>query len=101
MTITRRAAFAAVTLAVACLSLFVVWPIQTAAQAPVDRTGLDILCSGKGDVYSPPVKGVSSCIFADGQVLVCDSATDKCYEGKDGKVDRLGAQMQALSAARK
>lgn len=97
-------------------------PAATAAQAPVDRTGLDILCSGKGDTYSPPVKGVSSCIFADGQVLVCDSANDKCYEGKapkqqarilgdamtlrllkqlNDKVDALTAQVRSLTAAGK
>lgn len=99
-------------------------PLHSASQAPVDKTGLDILCSGKGDVYSPPPKngGVSSCIFADGQVMTCDSATDKCQVKRDAKgpatinadamtlrmlkelsdrVDRLSAQVQALSAARK
>ncbi len=46
--------------------------------AEVDRTGLDILCTGKGDAYSPPKGGLSVCVFADGKVLICDSKTDAC-----------------------
>ena len=97
------------------------WIAPPAAQdKPVDRTGLDILCSGKGDVYSAPSKsGISTCIFADGQVMTCDSKTDKCTSsltgGKDkatiaegamtlrllkqlnDKVDRLTTQIESLS----
>jgi hypothetical protein len=92
---------------------------QDKAKPPVDKTGLDILCSGKGDTYSPPSKsGISTCIFADEQVMTCDSKTDKCTTkltgGKDkgnivegamtlrllkqlnDKVDRLSAQVESL-----
>ena len=119
MTTRFHAALAAPMLAAAIVSLWLVRPAETAAQSN-DRTGLDILCSSKGDVYSPPVKGVSSCFFANGQVIVCDSANDKCYEGKkkdakaivagdaavlrqlhllNEKIDRLTAQVQSLSSA--
>ena len=47
--------------------------------APVDKTGLDVLCKADGGVYFPPSKsGISVCAFKDGQVLVCDSKKDKC-----------------------
>lgn len=108
------------------ISLWLVEPVQTAAQKgekPVDKTGLDILCSGKGDAYSAPSKsGLSTCIFSDGDVMTCDSNTNQCTSKRDAtadrginadamtlrmlhqlnqKVDRLTAQVQALSAARK
>ena len=47
--------------------------------AEVDKTGLDILCTGKGDVYVPPKGGLSVCILGDKKtILICDSKTDKC-----------------------
>jgi hypothetical protein len=105
--------------------LWAAQPALTAAQeAPVDKSGLDILCSKKGDVYSPAPKpgGTSSCVFADGQVMTCDTKTEKCEVKRDAKsqrginvdvmtlrmlkelndkVDRLNAQVQALSPAKK
>lgn len=124
--ITRRLALPASVLAIALgMFVFTARPAETAPQKPVDKTGLDILCSGKGDVYSAPSKaGVSMCIFADGDVLVCDSKKDKCWasmevndKGKgpikgqvsdsamtlrlvqqlNHKVDQLNMQLQALS----
>lgn len=69
-----------------------------AAQTPVDKSGLDILCSGKGDQYSPPPKpgGISSCIFADGQVMTCDSKTEKCEVKQDAKAAR-GINAEAMT----
>jgi hypothetical protein len=105
------------------VAAFAVLPTADAAgkskKPPPDRTGLDILCSGKGDVYSPPNKsGVSMCLFNDGEVLVCDQKKDKCYASMTGgkpkdivaegavtlrmlkilndKVDRLSAQVESL-----
>lgn len=101
------------------LMSFCIAPLVAAQEKPVDKTGLDIFCTGKGDVYSPPSKsGISTCIFADGQVVTCDSKTDKCTSSLTGgkgkaqivegamtlrllkqlndKVDRLSAQVEAL-----
>lgn len=72
-------------------------PYRAAAQQ-VDKTGLDILCSGSGDTYVPPKNGLSACIFADGTIMVCDSKTDKCTrsiaEGDD-KRPHLDAALTA------
>lgn len=49
--------------------------------AEVDKTGLDILCSGPGCKYYPPgPDGKSLCIFPDGTLMLCDSNTDKCIQ---------------------
>lgn len=120
---TRTNAILRAALLAAGLGLFVsIHSTVTSAQTPVDMSGLDILCKGKGDTYSPPVKGISSCIFADGQVIVCDSKKDECYEGKEpkaqalvrndvmtlrlikqlhDKIDLLTRQVQSLTAAGK
>jgi hypothetical protein len=105
---------------VAVFLSFCIAPPVDAQDKPVDKTGLDILCSGKGDTYSPPSKsGISTCIFADGQVMTCDSKTDKCTTSLTGdkgkaniaegamtlrllkqlndKVDRLTKQVESLS----
>lgn len=119
---TLASAIAAVTVGA---FLLIAHPVPAAAQAkPVDKSGLDILCSGKGDTYSPPPKpgGVSSCIFGDGKVMTCDSKTEKCdliddpkaqremnaqlitirlIKQLNDKVDRLTAQVRALSAPKK
>ena len=53
--------------------------VQAKPAAPVDKTGLDILCKAEGGLYVPPDKGgLSACAFKDGQLLVCDSKKDKC-----------------------
>jgi hypothetical protein len=53
--------------------------VEAKPAAPVDKTGLDVLCKAEDGVYFPPTKsGVSLCAFKDGQVLVCDSKKDKC-----------------------
>jgi len=98
--------------------------LTTAQEKPIDKSGLDILCSKKGDVYSPAPKpgGISSCAFADGSVMTCDTKTEKCQVKGDAKsqrgvnadlatlrmlkelndkVDRLSAQMKASSPAGK
>jgi hypothetical protein len=49
--------------------------------AGVDKTGLDILCSGPGCKYFPPgPDGKSLCIFPDGTLMLCDSNTGKCMQ---------------------
>ena len=68
--------------AVVFISLVGIPPLPA---APVDRTGLDILCKGPGDAYIPPnSKGISYCVYADGQVVRCDSKTDKCTSALTG-----------------
>jgi hypothetical protein len=70
----------------AVLMAWMTLPIQTAAQQEVDRTGLDILCKGKDKTYVPPAGGISMCINKKtGDVLVCDSKTDKCFSAIDSK----------------
>ena len=46
--------------------------------AEVDKTGLDYLCTGPGDIYMPPKGGLSVCIKPDGTILICDSKTNHC-----------------------
>jgi hypothetical protein len=126
MNIRPRATFAmAIAATTVGVLLWAAQPALTAAQEPpIDKSGLDILCSKKGDVYSPAPKpgGLSSCVFADGDVMTCDTKTEKCTVKRDAKsqrginadvmtlrmlkelndkVDRLSAQVQALSAAKK
>ena len=127
--VVRRAAFMlSIPIVAVSISLSVAQSVDAAGKSkkPVDKTGLDVLCSGQGDVYSPPNKnGVSSCLFNDGEVLVCDSKKDKCYasltqdntkpdhtkativEGAftlrllkllNDKVDNLTGQVQSLTA---
>jgi hypothetical protein len=59
--------------------------------AEIDKTGLDILCTGPGDTYLPPKGGLSACIFADGTVLVCDSKTDTCTRSLTQGSDKASA----------
>lgn len=59
---------------VGCISV-----VEAKPAAPVDKTGLDVLCKAEDGLYIPPAKsGLSLCAFKDGQVLVCDSKKDKC-----------------------
>ena len=58
----------------ACISV-----VEAKPAAPVDKTGLDILCKADGGLYYPPGKGgISACLFNDGQFVTCDSKKDKC-----------------------
>lgn len=101
--------------------------VEAKPAAPVDKTGLDILCKADGGLYYPPAKGVSACLFNDGQFVTCDSKKDKCSasptkadakhlptvtinEGAlslrmlkqlDDKVNALTSHIESLSAALK
>ena len=52
-------------------------PVEAIRAGDPDRTGLDILCDAAGGIYNKTGR-YSICVFPDGTVLVCDSATDKC-----------------------
>lgn len=45
----------------------------------VDKTGVDVLCKGKGAYTGPTtLSNYSSCMFNDGSMLECNNKTNKC-----------------------
>lgn len=45
----------------------------------VDKTGVDVLCKGKGAYTGPTtLSNYSTCMFNDGSMLECNNKTDKC-----------------------
>jgi len=73
------------TLGVFLISLSVINIREAVSQQQVDRSGLDILCAQPGDTYSACSKsGVSTCITAKGDSIVCDCKTEVCTKNEGG-----------------
>jgi hypothetical protein len=54
--------------------------VKTGDAAPIvyDKSGMDILCTQPGDVYSGCVNGQSICFGGDGKNIICDCKTGNC-----------------------
>ena len=81
LTLRRALVHTAISLAASAMPFLAsVSVVEAKPAAPVDKTGLDVLCKAEDGMYFPPSKknGLSLCAFKDGQVLVCDSKKDKC-----------------------
>lgn len=68
-------------IAVICMSTVMLsaMPVLGESIVVVDKTGVDVLCKGKGAYTGPTtLSNYSSCMFNDGSVLECNNKTDKC-----------------------
>jgi hypothetical protein len=68
---------------VAAISMFIVmFSLSQVLGEPitvVDKTGVDVLCKGKGAYTGPTtLSNYSTCMFNDGSMLECNNKTDKC-----------------------
>jgi hypothetical protein len=68
--------------------LIVLSVVVRADAAPIDKSGLDILCKCPGCVYFPPTNSDhhSYCLYPDGSVLTCDTDKGTCSASRDANI---------------
>lgn len=63
------------------LFIFALWvaPVSGEGINVTDKTGVDVLCKGRGAYTGPTtLSNYSTCMFNDGSMLECNNKTDQC-----------------------
>lgn len=68
----------------------------------VDKTGVDVLCKGRGAYTGPTtLSNYSSCMFNDGSVLECNNKTNQCTsksspKAQSGNQPKIAPRVQGI-----